>query len=221
MKKWIVISSLFLVACAKQEQLQETSFTCSVEDVTTGTMTEKAGVYLYEYHTPAMPFSNISRNVIEYFEVDYGSSFSYEFNAKRGNGYEYILEFDDSSGDFLSGLRYEGFSYQMVSQCTLSKKENVLCSLRVEPTAQISLDATNPLPDARENDSIWLQITDGKIRSALSCSGIGGCAEGGGEIPHGWYEYSYQIFREGIKEENHVESLYIKYRSDTSLFVTF
>ena len=95
-----ILAVSLLFGCAKQEQRQETSFTCSVEDVTTGVMTEKAGIFLYEYHTPSAPFSSLSRNVVEYFEVDYGSSFSYEFNAKRGNSYEYILEFDDFEGGF-------------------------------------------------------------------------------------------------------------------------
>lgn len=179
----IAIAGVILLStCGKIEQRQETNFTCTVTDVTTGKMTEKAGVFLYEYYTPPRPFAPIERNVVEYFEVDYGTTFSSEFNAKRGNGYEYVLEFDDFGGGFISGKvnpeTYEPF-YNTQHKCTLSKKSLNECVLMIEPTADVIFDADNPLDIyAEETDSLYWELTDGVATFRYTCTGIGGCTRG-------------------------------------------
>jgi len=221
----ILVLALITYGCAKQEQRQETSFTCSVEDITTGTMTEKAGVFLYENHTPSAPFTSLSRNVVEYFEVDYGSSFSYEFNAKRGNGYEYVLEFDDFAGGFNVGsINPETYSpfYYVNSSCELLKKESNNCNLTIEPSAIVRFDAQNELDgSAQESDSIYWILSDGNAFFEFWCKGIGGCPESRGTFPHGQYNFHYQIYRNGQLDEEESYPLYIRHRLDTTIFINF
>ena len=217
----ILVLALITYGCAKQEQRQETSFTCSVEDITTGTMTEKAGIFLYEYHTPSAPFSSLSRNVVEYFEVDYGSSFSCEFNAKRGNGYEYVLEFKDASWFDSGYINNDGDFVESVRSCTLTKKEINECEFRIVPTAKVEIRADNPLGDANETDSIIIELFNDLTATGLQCSGIGSCPWSGGIIPHGDYNFRYKVFRNGVLNENIQYPLYIEHQLDTNIVIEF
>jgi len=116
--------------CAKWEEMNETTLVCNVQDITTGTMTTKAHVALIEVETPSRPFSPILRTTIEEFEVDYGESFSYSFNAKRGDRFEYFLVYYEEQ-DMVELIKGSSNEYQL-SVVPLAGVSADMLSVRVQ-----------------------------------------------------------------------------------------
>jgi len=222
--KWIVIASITgvsIIGCAKQEQLNETTFTCSVKDITSGTMDSPAIVSLVEIETPSAPFSPLIITNLQEFTVDYEETFEGSFNAKRGNRYEYFLEFDYGNESYNSPIVFEGQDYVMQDKCPLSKKQPNACQLEIEPTLKLYLRVNNNLEDADPNDSIWVTFTDGNISGEIKYKGLGSSPSYDLEVPHGSYSLLYEICRGGELDETGEESFYLSHNQDTAITIQF
>jgi len=218
----IFFSLVSVCSCAKWEQHKETSFDAVVTDITTGKMDSKAYVVLYELETPTAPFSSVKKTAIQDFSVNYDEPFSFKFNAKRGAKYEYILEFSQCcEGGYNSGRICDGFTYENIYQCTLIKKETNNCMIKVEPTTGLNLYAKNIPPNASENDSIWIECTDGFVCDLLSFKGIGTSPSGSIAMPHGYYTLSYTVYNNGIEQYSNSYPVELKHNRDTSIVVEF
>ncbi|GAB5539330.1 MAG: hypothetical protein Salg2KO_14330 [Salibacteraceae bacterium] len=217
-----IIIVLLLVSCAKNEQLAKTEFKCRVIDITTGQLAKEANVSLYEYHTPSQPFSPISKTLVEHFNVPYGESFAYEFNARRGNGYSYILEFERLGEKFFEAESEVNGDSDPSGKCTLSKKIENTCILNIMPLAHIRLDGENRLNNPSTKDSIWSALeSNGDILARYSHKGVGSGAWGGGDIPHGHYDLKYQVFADGIEIRNVVNPIYIEHNLDSTIVIEY
>lgn len=217
----ILFVPFLLCGCAQQNQLKETQFELTVEDITTGTLSKDAVVSLLEIETPSRPFSSLIVKELETYRLSYGSSISGDFKANRGSRFQYVLEFDANDGSYYSGLVFEGNTYEMVESCTLSKKSDNECVLKIEPTAHISLKAHNSLDDASESDSIWVELSDGYIQRRLAFKGRGSSPIAGGKIPHGFYELRYWVYKDGMLDYQHEESFYVKHNLDSAITIEF
>lgn len=224
MKRNLILGAILIissVACKKQKQFASTQFNFEVVDITSGIMTETAKVMLVEVETPPVPFSPLIVTYIDEFEIEYGGTFTGEFQAKRGNRYEYFLEFADDGKSFDSPVIFQGNNYHMNGNCTLSKKKVNVCKLEIEPTLMLNLSANNNLMDADPNDSIWMVFTDGTISGELSFKGLSSSPAYELEVPHGSYTLSYEIYRGGTLDETGERSFYLTHDRDTAITVQF
>jgi len=216
-KHTIIFSYLLVFSCAKWEQHKETSFDAVVTDITTGKLTEKAHAVLYELETPSAPFSSIKKTAIQEFLIAYDEPFSFTFNAKRGERFEYELEFIRNDKLFNSDL----FGYDMIEICQLSKKENNQCELEVVPSLYLSFSLRNIPPDASELDSIWVDFQDGVINYPSSFKGIGTSPSTRLKTPHGHYTLSYTVYDDGVAQYSDSYPVELKHNRDTSIVVEF
>jgi len=139
-KVLLIIPICINLSCSKWEQRDETTVSATVVDPTTGQLTRKANVVLIEIETPSRPFTPLIRTIIEEFEVDYGESFSYSFNAKRGDRFEYFLEYQYPNFYFGDYGTSNGFYYEEQDMVELIKGSSNEYQLSVVPLAGVSAD---------------------------------------------------------------------------------
>ena len=207
--------------CAKWEEMNETTLVCNVQDITTGTMTTKAHVALIEVETPSRPFSPILRTTIEEFEVDYGESFSYSFNAKRGDRFEYFLEYQYPNFYFGDYGTSNGFYYEEQDMVELIKGSSNEYQLSVVPLAGVSLNIRNDGLNASPEDSIWMDLHDGNYQIAKAYKGVGKSHITRVTIPHGKYILTSELYRSGELSETESHPVYIRHAQDTTINVGF
>ncbi|NQV52915.1 MAG: hypothetical protein HQ500_07015 [Flavobacteriales bacterium] len=217
----LVVLCILTIGCAKNDQYKKTQFEFVLNDITTGVMNERGSVSLLEVETPSQPFSPLIFTEIKKYDVSYGEYISDEFNANRGNRFQYVVRFNRDGGEYYSGLVYEGNTYEISEECTLSKKQENSCEMLIEPTAHVSLRATNLSGGASESDSIWAQISDGYVQRGLNFKGKGESSAFGGEVPHGFYDLNYWIYRNGELSEEVSSSFYLNHNQDTAITIQF
>jgi len=222
----IFFSLVSVCGCARWEQQQETIVSAKVVDITTGDLQKEVSVSLLEIETPATPFSNISISEIERETIKIGETFEFIFNAKRGNRFEYILQFNRDQGSYSSGSvivrddsTYET-AYEMVESCTLSKKNMNECLLTIEPTCTLSLQVLN-IPPGQPNDSIWVDMSDGHLHIFQSYNGTYHSPTSVLEVPHGHYQFNYWVYNNGIEQYSNSYPVELKHNRDTSIVVEF
>jgi len=225
MRSYILIV-LVLSGCGKWEQGQETIVNAMVMDITTGNLQKKVSVSLLEMETPATPFSNISFREIERKSVMIGEPFEFEFNAKRGQRFEYIVQYNRDQGSYSSGRvvmktdsTYET-AYEMVESCTLSKKIMNECVLTIEPTCTLSLQVVN-IPPGLPNDSVWVDMSDGHLHLFKSYKGDYHSPTSVLEVPHGHYQFNYWVYSNSIEQYSKSFPVELKHNRDTTIVVEF
>jgi hypothetical protein len=218
----LLLVSIFIGGCQKWEQQEETQIVCHVLDITTGKMSEKAHISLIEIETPSKPFSSLVRTVVNEFEVNYNESFSYSFNARRGDRFDYYLEFQYNDGNFGSSTVTDGFAYSMDGEALIQKGQSMEYELRAVPRTHLNLYLNNP-PDvgSTSEDSIWVEFFDGFVKETLTFKGLGSAPVRRSEIPHGNYTYTYEIYKGDSLMDTHTADVYFKFDSDTSIVIDF
>lgn len=219
--RFIVVLGILLASCSKK-QLQTTTVTFAVEDVTTGDLNSTVRVVLEEVETPPMPFSTLSVSRLEEYEVAIDEETEIEFRARRGARFDYVLSVVPFGANYNSGLISLTPEYEVVGNCTLMKKEHQSCRLKIEPTAEVSILIENGTEnDGEENDSILVHLTDGNIEIIQTHIGLGSSARGNLNLPHGYYVLSAKRFREGNQIDELVENVEFEYNKPRAINVAF
>ncbi|MEQ9188636.1 MAG: hypothetical protein RLP15_12945 [Cryomorphaceae bacterium] len=219
---FIMSLAVMLLSSCSTKQSKLTTASVVVEDITTGSLNSTVMVVLEEIETPKQPFSSLVVTRLKEFELAIDEEIEIEFHARRGDRFEYVFAVVPFGSNYSSGLISVNQDYEVVGSCTLMKKEQQSCRLKIEPTAEVNILIENKAANGGEqNDSIFVHLTDGNIEIIQTHMGLGSSPLSNLKLPHGNYELTAKRFREGSQIDEKVENWEFVYNQPSAINVSF